>query len=79
VRRDARIDEPFVREMVKRVRRLYLGGSGFDMATAEEIRRSELGVRGVIVGILDLIKEDLVPEDEEDIEGGGVVVDNLGG
>lgn len=79
VRRDARIDEPFVREMVARTRRLYLGGSGFDMATAEEIRGSSLGVRGVIVGIFDLIREDLVPEDEEEIEGGGVVVDNLGG
>ena len=75
VRPEARMDEEFVRDMVRHSRRLYLGGSGFDLATAETIRGSDLGVRGVVVGVLDLIRGDIIPADAEDFEGGGVVVD----
>jgi len=75
VRPESRMDESFVRDMVARTRRLYLGGSGFDLATAEAVRGSGLGVRGVVVGVLDLIRGDIVPSDAEGFEGGGVVVD----
>jgi phosphoribosylformimino-5-aminoimidazole carboxamide ribonucleotide (ProFAR) isomerase len=79
VRKGARMDDALVREMVARSRRFYIGGSGFDMATAEEIRRSELGVRGVVVSVLDLIRGDIVEEGADEVEGGGVVVQNLEG
>ena len=75
VRPEARMDEAFVRDMVRHSRRLYLGGSGFDLATAETVRGSKLGVRGVVVGVLDLIRGDIMPTDAEGFEGGGVVVD----
>ena len=75
VRPEARMDEAFVRDMVRHARRLYLGGSGFDLATAETIRGSDIGVRGVVVGVLDLIRGDIIPADAEGFEGGGVVVD----
>jgi uncharacterized protein related to proFAR isomerase len=77
VRSDARMDEHFVREMVRRSRRFYLGGSGFDLATGESIRRAGLGVRGVVVSVLDLIRGDIVPEEAGEVEGGGVVVDRI--
>ncbi len=79
VRKGARMDDALVREMVARSRRFYIGGSGFDMATAEEIRSSSLGVRGVVVSVLDLIRGDIVEEGGDEVEGGGVVVDNVKG
>jgi len=78
VRRGARMDDALVREMVARSRRFYIGGSGFDLATAEEIRASSLGVRGVVVSVLDLIRGDIVEEGADGVEGGGVVVRDVG-
>ena len=78
VRKGARMDETLVRDMVARSRRFYIGGSGFDLATAEEIRASSLGVRGVVVSVLDLIRGDIVEEGADGVEGGGVVVRDVG-
>jgi phosphoribosylformimino-5-aminoimidazole carboxamide ribonucleotide (ProFAR) isomerase len=76
VRTGARIDMEFVREMSRASRRLYMGGSGFSLSTADEVRRSDLGVRGVVVGVMDIIRESIVEEGQE-IDEGSLLVDKL--
>ncbi len=76
VRSGARIDLDFVREMTGASRRFYLGGSGFSIATAEEVRRSGMGVRGVVVGVMDIIRESIVDEGRE-FDEGSLLVDGM--
>jgi phosphoribosylformimino-5-aminoimidazole carboxamide ribonucleotide (ProFAR) isomerase len=76
VRAGARIDMEFVREMSRSSRRLYMGGSGFSLSTADEVRRSNLGVRGVVVGVMDIIRESIVEEGQE-FDEGSLLVDKL--
>ena len=76
VRTGARIDMEFVKEMSRATRRLYMGGSGFSIATADEVRRSDLGVRGVVVGVMDIIRESIVEEGPE-FDEGSLLVEKL--
>jgi len=55
-------------------RRLYLGGSGFNLKIAEQLGGAGLGLRGVVVGVMDLIRDSVVEEDLEYDEG-SVLVD----
>jgi phosphoribosylformimino-5-aminoimidazole carboxamide ribonucleotide (ProFAR) isomerase len=73
VRAGARIDMEFVREMAQVTRRLYLGGSGFSLDTAEEVQRRSPGVKGVVVGVMDIIRESIVEEEAEFDEGSLIV------
>ena len=70
----SRIDTSFVREMATVTRRLYLGGSGFSLATADQMNRSDLGIRGVLVGVMDIIRDSVMDEGSEYDEG-SVLVD----
>ena len=74
VRTGSRIDAGFVEEMLGATRRLYLGGSGFGLSTAERVGRSDMGVRGVIVGVMDIIRDSVMDEASEYDEG-SVLVD----
>ncbi len=74
VKARSRIDTSFVREMATVTRRLYLGGSGFSLDTATQVGRSDLGVRGVVVGVMDIIR-DSVMEEESEYDEGSVLVD----
>ncbi len=74
VKTGSRIDTSFVREMASVTRRLYLGGSGFSLETAEQLGGAGLGVRGVVVGVMDLIRDSLV-EEETEYDEGSVLVD----
>jgi len=76
VKAGSRVDPDFVREMAGHTRRLYLGGSGFSLSTADEIRRSGLGVRGVVVGVMDIISESIV-EEGSGFDEGSVLVEDL--
>ncbi len=76
VSKGARFSHDFVRQMVERTRRLYIGGSGFDLSTAERLRRATLGVHGAVVGIYDIIRADIIHEESEYDEG-GVLMDRL--
>jgi phosphoribosylformimino-5-aminoimidazole carboxamide ribonucleotide (ProFAR) isomerase len=73
VRSGSRIDMDFVREMDETTRRLYLGGSGFDLSTASVVQRAGLGVRGIVVGVMDIIRESIVQE-EPQVDEGSVLV-----
>jgi phosphoribosylformimino-5-aminoimidazole carboxamide ribonucleotide (ProFAR) isomerase len=74
VKAGSRIDVDFVEEMSQVTRRLYLGGSGFSLDTADEVGRSDLDVKGVIVGVMDIIRESIVDEEQE-FDEGSVLVD----
>jgi uncharacterized protein related to proFAR isomerase len=74
VKAGSRIDTSFVREMATVTRRLYLGGSGFSLATADQMNRSDLGIRGVLVGVMDIIRDSVMDEGSEYDEG-SVLVD----
>jgi uncharacterized protein related to proFAR isomerase len=76
VSKGSRISHDFVHQMVDRTRRLYIGGSGFDLTMAERLRRATLGVHGAVVGIYDIIREDIVHEGS-DYDEGGVLMDRL--
>ncbi len=69
VRSGSRIDTGFVREMRAVSRRLYLGGSGFSLATAREVERANMGIRGIVVGVMDIIRDSLVDDQSEYDEG----------
>lgn len=69
VRTGSRIDTGFVKEMARATRRLYLGGSGFSMTTAEDVGRADMDIKGVVVGVMDLIRESIVEEDDGFDEG----------
>jgi uncharacterized protein related to proFAR isomerase len=75
VKAGSRIDAGFVSEMNEVTRRLYLGGSGFSLDTAEQVGRSGMGVKGVVVGIMDIIR-DSVMEEESEFDEGSVLVDD---
>lgn len=74
VKAGSRIDTGFVKEMAAVTRRLYLGGSGFSLGTADQLGRSDIGVRGVIVGVMDIIRDSVV-EEESEYDEGSVLVD----
>lgn len=74
VKTGSRIDAGFVREMSEVTRRLYMGGSGFSLATAKEVGRSGMPVKGVVVGIMDIIRDSIMEEDSGYDEG-SVLVD----
>ncbi len=74
VKAGSRIDTGFVREMIGVSRRLYLGGSGFSLSTAEQVGRSDIGVKGVVVGVMDIIRDSVMEEGSEYDEG-SVLVD----
>ena len=74
VKAGSRIDAGFVEEMSAVTRRLYLGGSGFSLSTAEQVGRSGMGVRGVVVGVMDIIRDSVVEEDSG-FDEGSVLVD----
>ena len=76
VKAGAKIDMGFVSEMTGVSRRLYLGGSGFNATTAQFIKGAGLGVRGVVVGIMDIIRESIIEEGSEYDEG-SLVLDGL--
>ena len=76
VRSDARIDMGFVSEMAQVSRRHYLGGSGFNATTAEFIKHAGLGVRGIVIGIMDIIRESIVDEGSTYDEGSLVLDDH---
>jgi phosphoribosylformimino-5-aminoimidazole carboxamide ribonucleotide (ProFAR) isomerase len=76
VRTGARIDMGFVNEMTSVTRRLYLGGSGFNATTAQFIKNAGLGIRGVVVGIMDIIRDSIIEEGSEYDEG-ALVLDGL--
>jgi phosphoribosylformimino-5-aminoimidazole carboxamide ribonucleotide (ProFAR) isomerase len=75
VRAGARIDMDFVREMTEVTRRLYLGGSGFSLDTADDVRRTGSGIKGVVVGVMDIIRESIVEEEQEFDEGSLILED----
>jgi len=72
VRSGSRIDTGFVREMREASRRLYLGGSGFSLDTVREVERANMGIRGIVVGVMDIIRESLV-DDQPEYDEGNVV------
>ena len=72
VRSGSRIDTGFVREMTEVSRRLYLGGSGFNLATVREVERANMGIRGIVVGVMDIIRDSLV-DDQPEYDEGSVV------
>ncbi len=74
VKAGSRIDSSFVAEMAEVTRRLYLGGSGFSLDTAEQVGRSGMGVKGVVVGVMDIIRDSVLEEDSGYDEG-SVLVD----
>jgi uncharacterized protein related to proFAR isomerase len=74
VKAGSRIDSGFVQEMTGVTRRLYLGGSGFSLDTADQVGRSGMGIKGVVVGVMDIIRDSVLGEDEEYDEG-SVLVD----
>jgi len=69
VRSGSRIDTGFVREMTEVSRRLYLGGSGFSLGTVREVERANMGIRGIVVGVMDIIRDSLVDDQPEYDEG----------
>ena len=69
VRMGSRMDTGFVKEMVGVTRRLYMGGSGFSLETAREVEQAQMGVWGIVVGVMDIIRQDLVEEVPEYDEG----------
>ena len=74
VKAGSHIDSDFVKEMSEVTRRLYLGGSGFSLDTADQVGRSGLDVKGVVVGVMDIIRDSVLEEDTEYDEG-SVLVD----
>jgi len=74
VKAGSRIDSSFVKEMAGVTRRLYLGGSGFSLDTADQVGRSGMDVKGVVVGVMDIIRDSVLEEDTEYDEG-SVLVD----
>jgi phosphoribosylformimino-5-aminoimidazole carboxamide ribonucleotide (ProFAR) isomerase len=74
VKAGSRIDADFVKEMSEVTRRLYLGGSGFSLDTAEQVGRSGMDVKGVVVGVMDIIRDSVMDEGSE-FDEGSVLVD----
>lgn len=74
VKTGSRLDTHIVREMAAVTRRLYLGGSGFNLKIAEQLGGAGLGLRGVVVGVMDLIRDSVV-EEELEYDEGSVLVD----
>jgi uncharacterized protein related to proFAR isomerase len=72
VRSGSRIDTGFVKEMRDVSRRLYLGGSGFSLDTVRDVERANMGIRGIVVGVMDIIRDSLV-EDQPEYDEGSVV------
>ena len=72
VRSGSRIDTGFVREMTEVSRRLYLSGSGFSLETVREVERANMGIRGIVVGVMDIIRDSLV-DDQPDYDEGSVI------
>ena len=75
VKAGSRIDTAFVKEMSEVSRRLFLGGAGFSMDTAREVERAGMDVYGVVVGVMDIIRESLV-EDQPEFDEGNIVHGN---